>query len=219
MQTKTIDTATRAFAEIDFSEENAQIAAIEGRIAEMQKATATAEDRCTAITRELADFRGPSGADVSAALLAGHSPTTAAVAGPSKEALETERASLKEGVRELVRQVEAARQEISNIRDAARKRLIPICEHVADELQDGAIAAVERLIEITAAYEAIALTTKFGWYEAGRLKDKVRTLMLDGAVVPYRKHIPVPVEISTMLQALDGKGAAFPAFFRTSFDM
>src|SRR3546814_12689020 len=106
MQTKTIDAATRAFDAIDFSEENAQIAAIEGRIAEMQKATVTAEDRCTAITRELADFRGPSGADVSAALLAGLSATTAAVAGSSKEELETARASLKEGVRDLVRQVE-----------------------------------------------------------------------------------------------------------------
>jgi len=219
MQTKTIEAATRAFAAIDFSEENAEIAAIEGRIADMQKAAVTAEERCTAITRELVNFKGPSGADVSAALLAGQSATAAAVAGPSKEALETERASLKEGVRDLARRVEDSRQAIANIRQSAHQRLDSICKPLTDELAEEARAAAERIIAVYASYAAIALTTKFGWYEARKLNEKVNALMTDGAVVPYQRHIPVPVEISTMLQALEGKGSAFPARFRTTVDM
>ncbi len=196
-----------------------KIAAIEGRIAEMQKATVTAEDRCTAITRELADFRGPSGADVSAALLAGHSATTAAVAGPSKEALETERASLREGIRDLTNQVENARRDIFNIRGSAHLKLNPICEPLAEELMVEAREAAGRIIAVYASLEAIAWTTKFGWHKTSGIKDVVFAMMTGAAVAPFQREIAVPVEISAALQALDGKGAALPASFRATISM
>lgn len=219
MQTKTIEAATRAFAAIDFSEENAEIAAIEGRIADMQMASVTAEERCTAITRELVNFKGPSGADVSAALLAGHSATTAAVAGPSKDALETERTSLREGVKDLARQVEAARQQILGIRQAAHQRLNPICQMLVDELMEEARAAAERIMTVGASLEAISWTTKFGWYEAKQFKKAAHALTEGGAIIDYRRDIAVPAEICEALHALDGKGPAFPASFRTTVNM
>lgn len=218
MNPTTIDATASAFAALDLSPENARIAEIEADIAQLEAAEKSARERCTAISREIAEFRGPSGAAVADALLANHAPSDAAVLGPDLDSLEKEKAALLAGARDLADRVQAARDRLREIKASAKLKLRPISQPLVDELTEEATAMGERLLEIYASLSAISGTTDNGWQQA-----RAVGLMVTGAVDDYglllrlRGSVETPAEIVTALRTLEGKGAALPVSIRAHF--
>lgn len=218
MTITTLDATANAFADLDVSPENSRIAEIEVDIAKMEAAEKSARDQCTVITREIAAFRGPSGAAVADALLANHAPGEAALLAPDLDSLEKEKTAMLAGVRELAeRQVEAIR-EINEMKRAAQSKLKPIAQPLVDELAEEATALGERLLAIFASLSAISTTTGVGWREARAVGLMVSGAVDDqGLLLRLRGSVEAPTEVVTALRALDGKGAALPISIRTHF--
>lgn len=218
MTITTLGATASAFAALDLSVENARIEQIEANIAQLETAEKAARERCTAIVREISDFRGPSGAAVADALLANHAPSDAAVLGPDLDSLEKENAALLAGAHSLARRAQAARSELVEVKREAKRKLQPIVQPLVDELTEEATAMAERLLEIFASLSAISGTTDNGWREARAVGLMVKGAVDDfGLLLRLRGSVEAPVEIVTALRALDGKGAVLPISIRTHF--
>ena len=218
MNPTTIDATASAFAALDLSPENARIAEIEADITQFEAAEKSARERCTAISREIAEFRGPSGAAVADALLANHAPSDAAVLGPDLDSLEKEKAALLAGAQSLAQRAQAARAERDEVKAAAKLKVRPISQPLVDELTEEATAIGERALEIFASLSAIAGTTGNGWQQARAVGLMVTGAVDDfGLLLRLRGSIETPAEIITALRALEGKGAALPVSIRTHF--
>ncbi len=213
-----IEATASAFAELDLSAENARIAEIEADIAQLEAAEKSARERCTAISREIAEFRGPSGAAVADALLANHAPSEAAVLSPDLDALEREKAALVAGAQALAHRAQVARAELQEVKAEAKLKLRPITQPLVDELTEEATALGERALEIFASLSAIAGTTGNGWQQARTVGLMVTGAVDDfGLLLRLRGSVEAPADIVTALRALDGKGAALPISIRTHF--
>jgi hypothetical protein len=213
-----IEATASAFAELDLSAENARIVEIEAGIAQLEAAEKSARERCTAISREIAEFRGPSGAAVADALLANHAPSEAAVLGPDLDALEREKAALVAGAQALAHRAQVARAELQEVKAEAKLKLRPITQPLVDELTEEATALGERALEIFASLSAIAGTTGNGWQQARAVGLMVTGAVDDfGLLLRLRGSVEAPADIVTALRALDGKGAALPVSIRTHF--
>lgn len=218
MTPTTIEATAAAFVALDLSPENARIAEIEANIAQLEAAEKSARERCTAIAREIAEFRGPSGAAVADALLANHAPSDAAVLGPDLDSLEKERGALSAGAQALALRAQNARAELLEVKDGAKLKLRPIVQPLIDELTEEATAIAERLLEIFASLSAISGTTNNGWQQARAVGLMVAGAVDDfGLLLRLRGSVETPAEIITALRALDGKGPALPVSIRTHF--
>lgn len=218
MNISTLDATASAFAALDLSPENARIAQIEADIAQFEAAEKSARERCTSISREIAEFRGPSGAAVADALLANHAPSDAAVLGPDLDSLEKEKAALLAGIQSLAQRAQAARVELDDVKRGAKSRLRPISQPLVDELTEEATALGERLLQIFASLSAISGTTDNGWQQARAVGLMVTGAVDDhGLLLRHRGSVETPAEIITALRALDGKGTALPVSIRTHF--
>lgn len=218
MSAACLEAIASAFAALDLSTENARIAEIEADIAQLEAAEKSARERCTAISREIAEFRGPSGAAVADALLANHAPSDAAVLGPDLDSLEKEKAALLAGVQSLAQRTRAAHAEKDEVKRGAKLKLRPISQPLVDELAEEATAMGERLLEIFASLSAISGTTDNGWQQARAVGLMVKGAVDDfGLLLRLRGSVEAPAEIVTALRALEGKGAALPVGIRTHF--
>lgn len=218
MNNATIDATASAFAALDLSPENARIAEIESDIGQLEAAEKSARERCTAIAREIAEFRGPSGAAVADALLAKHAPSDAAVLGPDLDSLEKERGALSAGAQALALRALNARAELREVKEGAKLKLRPLVQPLVDELTEEATSLGLEIIRIFAALSAISTTTGTGWREV-----RAVGLMVSGAVDDYglllhcRGSVKTPQSIVAALRTLEGKGAALPLSIRTDF--
>lgn len=218
MNITTLEATTSAFAALDVSPENARITEIEADIVQLEAAEKSARERCTAISREIAEFRGPSGAAVADALLANYAASEAAVLGPDLASLEKEKAALLAGAQSLAQRAQAARAELDGVKAAAKLKVRPLSQPLVDELTDEANAMGERLLEIFASLSAIALTTGNGWQQARAVGLMVKGAVDDfGLLLRLRGSVETPAEVVTALRALEGKGAALPVSIRTHF--
>lgn len=218
MSAACLEATSSAFAALDLSTENARIVEIEADIAQLEAAEKSARERCTAISREIAEFRGPSGAAVADALLANHAPSDAAVLGPDLDSLEKEKAALLAGIQSLAQRAQAARAEKDEVKHGAKLKLRPISQPLVDELAEEATAMGERLLEIFASLSAISGTTDNGWQQARAVGLMVTGAVDDhGLLLRLRGSVETPAEIITALRALDGKGPALPVSIRTHF--
>ena len=218
MNITTLEAAAAAFAALDLSAENARIAEIEVNIAQLETAEKTAREQCTAVARDIAEFRGPSGGAVADALLAGHDPSDVAVLAPDLASLEKEKAAMMAGARSLAERQLDAIAEINEMKRAAKSKLQPIAQPLVDELVEVATALGERLLAIFASLSAISTTTGVGWREARAVGLIVSGAVDDhGLLLSLRGSVEAPAEVITALRALDGKGAALPIGIRTHF--
>lgn len=208
MKSEVLRKAAAEFAAVDVSDENAQIAEIEAKIAQAHEAIQAAETRCSEIARAKDDIRNPRGSDVASALLAGESATDAARAGPGVQALEDERLSLRDGIRALIYQVEDWRAEITNIESNARSKISQISLSFHDALVVDAREKLAEVAEIYAAAAAVSATTRYGSYETSLLRDIMEAASRSGALFHGLRHIDVPTEINDVLRNLEGKGRA-----------
>lgn len=208
MKQEVLSKAAADFAAVDVSDENAQIAEIEAEIARAHEAIQAAETRCSEIARAKDDIRNPRGSDVASALLAGESATDAARAGPSVQALEDERLSLRDGIKALNRQVEDWRAEITNIESNARSKISQISQSFHDALMADAREKLTEAAEIYAAAAAVSATTRYGTYETSQFRDIMDVASRSGALLYGLRQIDVPTEINDVLRNLEGKGRA-----------
>jgi hypothetical protein len=202
-----IDDVAADFRAIDVAEENARIAEIEAQIADAHKAIEAAESRCSEIAREK-QRNGPDGSGVADALLSGRSAMDAARQGPDREALEAERLALRSGIRDLLHRVEDHRAEVAMIEGEARRKVAEGANRLIASLMAEAAILSEQLASVYASAEAVAVSTRFGSYEAGNLREIVRTATSSGGPMQSRRRIDVPTPIVDALKALEGKGRA-----------
>lgn len=208
----------RELAELDLSVENQRIAEIEATILQLGTAEKAARERCTAISREIAEFAGPSGAAVADALLADHSPSDAAMLGPDRDSLEKEKASLLAGAHALSQRIQDARAELKEVQAAAKSKVKPLVQPLIDQLTEEATAIGERVFEIFASLSAISATTDNGWREARAVGYMVKGAVDDfGLLLRLRGSVAAPPSIIAALRELEDKGAALPVRIQTHF--
>lgn len=213
MNPATLQAVTRHFTDLDLSEENRQIAELEQLIIELNEKREKASTRTVAIGRELQEYRGPDGRMVADALLADQAPGTAALAGPSVDALEAEKTALLAGASELHRRAEAARRTIEEIKEAARNKVAPLAAPLMAELNDRAIALAEEFYTVYAAIASVAGTTRTGGSVLRAAKLVVGGIREE---LIRRGDVDAPPEIIQMLRALEGKGTALKVYIRSS---
>ena len=213
MNPATLQAVTRHFTDLDLSEENRQIAELEQLIIELNEKREKASTRTVAIGRELREYRGPDGRMVADALLADQAPGTAALAGPSVDALEAEKTALLAGASELHRRAEAARRTIEEIKEAARNKVAPLAAPLMAELNDRAIALAEEFYTVYAAIASVAGTTRTGGSVLRAAKLVVGGIREE---LIRRGDVDAPPEIIQMLRALEGKGTALKVYIRSS---
>jgi hypothetical protein len=211
MDTKILSETAAAFAALDFTVENGRITEIEAEIARLHAKIGEADERCAEITRTLADYVGPDAGAVADALLADVSPMVAASAGPVREDLEAERASLRSGIGELRQRVEAARAEISTIEQETFRRVSEVTRPVIAALIADASAAAAQIVKIYAGLAAVSRATRAGAGERIRVEYALEGILTPGGLLPRPKTIEVPAEIVELLSGLKDKGRALPA--------
>lgn len=208
MDNSTIATAKAAIAALDFSEEISRIAEKEDLIARGEGAISDAEERCQAIARELAEWRGQDGRQVADALLddpAG-GVTLAARAGKGFNELEEEREALRAAIVELRRRDTDLRGEIETIKRLGRDKLIravaPIVEALLAEQREHAA----RLVDGFAAVQALCCSVH-GFGQAERMMaDAVAGMVGNGKLLPHRGSLPIPQPIVDCIELAQSKG-------------
>jgi chromosome segregation ATPase len=211
MDTKILNETASAFAALDFSTENARITEIEAEISRLHAKIGEADERCAEITRALVDFAGPDSKAVADALLADVAPMAAATAGPGREDLEAERASLRSGIGELRQRVESARAKIAKIEGQAFSKANQASQQLIGALIADAREAASRIVDIYAALSAISAATKGGAGERNRVEYAVEGITLPGSLLTRARSFDVPAEIVEVLGNLSDKGRALPS--------
>lgn len=218
---QTLSTVTAALAALDFSDENSRIAEIEARIAGHHDAVARAEERVQVINETINPPRRSPGEHEAArplirsagdmvadALVLEASATAAAAAAPSREALEDERASLREGIRTLIRRVDDDRAAIDAIRREAMGRVRDAVAPLAQETIAEARASLAALPVLFATLTAINGASTCGTAELAGLRLAVETAFTTSGFMPAHRAEAVPDDIVAALNALAGKGVA-----------
>lgn len=213
MDTKILAAVAREFSSLDLSDENETFASLQSEMRQTEERLAAADERRSAIAREIHEYRGPSGREVAQALLDGSSPTEAAKAGPDLQALEQEKQALIAGGRVLRDRIEEIRGQISNVESAARTKIIPGAQKLEGMLVGQALTVLEQLVSIFADLSALAGTTRFGGNKIVKLREVLNAANGFEGFAGYRRDIEVSPALNESLRHLDGKGPALRVGF------
>jgi hypothetical protein len=202
-----------AFAAIDFSDQNARIAAIEEERAKIATAVEAAEARCTEIARLVYETKKDRADAIADALLVEGKASAALTAAPSREALDDERASLRAGITKLHHRAQDLHDEIKAIQSGSFHALAPTAERLVDAYLTIAQQGAEMIVEAYAALDALNFATHAGMTEVNRLKGAVAGFTGQGGLLSWRRTFDVPKQVDEVLRALEGKGPALPVRF------
>ncbi len=216
MDPKLLKQAAAEFVALDFSAENARITEINEEIARLASAQDSARTRCREIDLTLADYRGPDARAVADALIAGQTAMEAAKSAPNELELKEERGALMAAMKTLGHQIQDAQSQIDSIRTQAFGKVSEMARTIVDSLMEDARQAAEELLCVHAALNAVHVATRCGANELSATSTAIGELVGSNRLLTGRRHIPVPEEITDMLQGLSGKGAALPAGMLTS---
>lgn len=208
MNTSILEQTAQALAALDFTAENQQIDELEAKIREHQAAIGRADERRREISKLLYENTRPDGKAVAEALLANASPVDAALAGPSREQMEAERASLQEGIRELTYSVQDLRSEIDRICSHAAAKTRDAAQPLADHIFNQARQAVAGLPSLYAAMVAVSDTTRASSYQSQQLREAIGAMHAGDGLLQYERIHQVPEEIVEALKPLATKGKA-----------
>lgn len=220
MDTKTLKQTTAALAALDFTAKNERITELEAQISELQTAMDRGEARCTEISQALVKGGRPDARAIADALLSDASPISAAAAGPNREAMEEERTSLREGIRNLRHRREDIEAELATIQGEAMSKVAGAAKPLVDEIMRKAREAAETLPALYAALYAVNFAARTARGDLETLRDAIDAISGSNRLLAYRKTEEVPCEIVTALRALADKGPALrDARFVTSTPM
>lgn len=214
MQTSTNEITNEIVAQalraLDFTEENARVAALNAEITDAEAAIAKAEARRTEISRALIELRGPDGRAVADALLDQVDARDAARSGPTQQEQIAERESLRAGILELQARIRTAQEQIGKVQaDAMSRAGVAVAPLAADAIAK-VRALAEPLFDAFAVLDAIAEATRSHGRERGEARAAVNGLAGPSGAVPWRRSVPVPAEVQAVLYELTGKGPALP---------
>ncbi len=213
---KALDATSKAIAMIDATDANRLIAGLETERAEFEAAITLAETRCSEIAIAL-DEGTRDGRIVADELLAAGDVLTAARLAPDADQLRSEKDSLRAGIKDLRRRIETADGEIAGIREGIGNEVRAAAGPLAAGLQAQAVEAIEHLLEIFAAVEAINWGTRS--HNALLVANVLRRALppaigatgvsgqRDGLVV-HRERLDVPTGVLEALAGLGRLGAA-----------
>lgn len=208
MDLQLIKRTTAKFTAADFSPENARYQVLADKLAQVEAAAEKANERRTEISRTLAEWREPAGADIAAALLDGKSPTEATSTRSSFEELRAEREALSSAISVLNAQARELHLELQAARDGSLHRVRPDAQAVLDSLIAEASKHAQAIVDVFASVEAISVGMRCGTTEASAARKAVDGLTGGGALLRYHRTLPVRPEIIAMIEALSDKGPA-----------
>ena len=210
----TLATARAAFAAIDVTAENEQIAALEAERERISDALAKAEERVTEISAGLAAYLAADrGEAIAYAMSAKVDPTEASNAGPSREKLIEERGAINAGMANLRKRYDATYDAIRQIQTDAFAKVQAAAKPMVAALLAQAENAAQRIADAYAGLDAITGASRAGSGERERVGSALaRITGTRGLLV--REPIAVNGEIVTTLRELQGRGAALPVGIR-----
>ncbi len=206
--TKALEATSKAIASIDTTDANRRIAELESQKEEFAAAIQRAEERASEIAILINNDRlDPVGA--ADALLDGGAGTAERL-GVTIDQMRAELASLRAGISELRGRTNTAKRAIDEIRDAVGDKVRNAVKPLALALKAEAGEAVERLLILYAASEALhSATRQIDTFAVAETLRAVlpRTIGRD-SIVPQRERVEVPDDVLAALAGLSGLGAA-----------
>lgn len=195
----------RAFAAIDFTTTNEEIARLDAERTTLRAKAAEADAEAQRLDGEIRDWTGPDPDEIADAIMAGTSVSEAAQAAPSREGLVEKRNALRSTAEALRERAERAGHERDEV---ARSQCIAIVDAARDFVA-ATVAEQQRaaraIIEGDAALAALRWCT--GVYVPGERASEVARQSVTGpdALLGPVARIPVPAEVVTALKALEGR--------------
>ena len=208
MDSEIIRQVAEAFEQLDLATPSARVEQLEAERAEIRTAIGRAEARCDELTQALHAGGVPDGVAVADALLLDTEVQAAADAGPGRAAMEAEKVSLREGLRELRQRLTAIGGEIDLVRAETKASAAKVAGPLVDSLMDQARQAVAVLPTLYAALYAVQNATGAGTADLNRLRSALRDLQGGDGLLPYLRSQSAPSDVLGALQRLVGKGAA-----------
>ena len=208
MDSEIIRQVAEAFEQLDLTAENARIAELETERAEIKSAISRTEERYFKLVGALQAGGVPDGVAVADALLLDSDVQVAAEAGPGRTAMEAERDSLREGLRELRRRLDKIQPTINLAKDEAKLSAAEAAGPLIDALMAEARHAVAALPALYAAVYAVQTVTGAGTHDLRHLREALRAILGGDGLLPYLPPQSVPSDVLGALQRLVGKGAA-----------
>ncbi|MBS7668804.1 hypothetical protein [Croceicoccus gelatinilyticus] len=216
---KTCGEIAAAWAEIDFSEENAKVAALQADIAKAEDAIAKAEARSMELSQALFGRRHHDGQAVADALLSDVEVAEAARLMPSFDEMQDERAALQAGIRSLRHKIQDKNAEIDALRGAARSRLAVHVGPLTNALTAEAAKAAQVIVDAYAAIDAISYGLGKSAPEQECLRIAAKGVVGSRALLPQCRSAQVPSEISGLFGPLLDKGPAVKVRQIRSFEI
>lgn len=205
---KTCGEIAAAWAEIDFSDENAKVAALQADIAKAEDAIAKAEARSMELSQALYGQRHHDGQAVADALLSDVEVADAARLMPSFDEMQDERAALQAGIRSLRHKIEDKNAEIEGVRGGACSRLARHVQPLIDELAAEAGKAAQIIADKYAAIDAITYGLGIASQQRERLGSAARGVVGGKALLPHCRRVEVPSDVINMIGQVLEKGPA-----------
>lgn len=214
---KALAVTAKQIAAIDVTDTNRRIATLEAEKAEFEAAIARAESRCTGIAIAINEGATLDGRPVADELLADGDVMQAARLAPGLDQLRTEKDSLRAGIAELRGRIKTASAEIATIREGVGDQKRAAVKPLALALREEAVVAIEHLLEIFAASEAINWGTRSP--DALLIANVLRLALppaigatgvpgLRDGLVAHRESLDVPRDVLDALAGLERLGAA-----------
>ena len=203
-----LDQTARAFAALDFTAEEAELAQLEAQRADIDTAIERANARRTEITQSLAARSAERGAGrkaaglVADALLTGAHTSEAAALAPSPDQLQDEREQLTAGIRELQHRSDEVRTKLSTLRGKATSKAVSAAQPLADALRAKAKLAAEELLECYAGLQALNSAIGAASREVNQVRNAAAGCIGQGELLSWRARIPVPSSVLEAIGAL-----------------
>ncbi|SLJ86883.1 hypothetical protein [Novosphingobium mathurense] len=202
------DQTARAFAALDFTGEEAELAQLEAQRADIDTAIERANARRTEINQALAARSAGREAGrkaaglVADALLAGAHTSEAAALAPSPDQLQDEREQLAAAIRELQGRSDDVRSKLGALHRGAAGKAAIAAKPLADALRARAKQAAEELMECYAGLQALNSAIGAGSREVRQTRNAAAGCIGQDSLLSWRARIPVPSSVSDVIGAL-----------------
>lgn len=211
--TAIFDRASKDLAALDFSKENAAIAAIQAEGERFTAGILKAEVRIAEITARLSELlqeKHAAKADARAvadALLSDAGAEQAAAMAVTERDLREELAALRAGMRDLQDRSRECSDEIARIKGTASERLVKVLMPAIDAITVEAKAAANTIAHSFATLAAINGATRQFHREADNIGDALARLM-SSRLIDRKNALDAPEAVQELLAPLSALGVA-----------
>lgn len=197
-----------ALDRIDFATGNAEIESVRAELAHVEAKDAEIRDELSRLAEQIRSYRGPSGEQVAAAVLAGAQLADAAFAGESRAELGERRDALQSARRVLAATADQLRTELLEAKGRARRPIIEAVQPYLDHLLARQREAAEVLYACDA--EVIAIARGLNIYVDHESASRRAREAVSGpdSLLGLRDVLKVPQDLVAVLRPLSDKSAA-----------